>query len=657
MSDKLSIRTNHYKLPYRPDIDGLRAIAVISVIIFHTFPRILKGGFVGVDIFFVISGYLISSIIISDLKTSNFSLKQFYIRRIKRIFPCLLLVLYATYIIGWITLFDFEYKQLSKHIIAGSTFTSNFTLLKESGYFDSTSETKPLLHLWSLAIEEQFYIIWPLLIYVILSRNINLTVCLVTAFITSFTLNLITINLNTSTAFYMPHTRFWELIIGSILAHIEINKPQITNYLKHRKFQSLTSAIGWALILISLFSIRKNHIFPGAIALLPTIGTALIIASGSTNFLSKILSNKIIVFIGLISFPLYLWHWPIISFLNIIYGHSQPIMYKVYAIATTFCLATLTFYFVEKPIRFHSRKFIPSILIIFIASIGVIGYYSVRSDGLPNRDANMHYLQSKYSLTRQANINEECKNYINNINPTFDYCMFHNAGSDHTIAIIGDSHAHTAYDGLYKALEQKTINTVLLSNSGCPSLIGAEYGDNSIKKEECRKKINDILSLITNKTDIKTVLIFARSTLYTTGKYFGGASGNNLDYIPIPMNQFKESLKNTIGIIERAGKTAYYVTENPELINHPIDCINRPFKQSSITCDVPKTIVESRHEEFFNMLKALNSKNIIQTIDIFCPNDTCISSINGDSLYIDYDHLSLLGSDLQASFITQHILH
>ena len=210
---------------YRPDIDGLRALAIISVVLFHTFPSVIRGGFVGVDIFFVISGFLISTIIVENLGAGTFSFREFYIRRIRRIFPSLIIILITTYLIGWFFLLADEYKQLGKHIAGGATFVSNVVLWKNSGYFDSAAEMKPLLHLWSLAIEEQFYIIWPLLIWFSWKRNLNLLIVTVSLLAISFTLNLITIQHNAIIDFYAPHTRFWELLAGGVLAQKNIKHP------------------------------------------------------------------------------------------------------------------------------------------------------------------------------------------------------------------------------------------------------------------------------------------------------------------------------------------------------------------------------------------------------------------------------------------------
>jgi peptidoglycan/LPS O-acetylase OafA/YrhL len=219
---------------YRSDIDGLRAIAVLSVVGFHAFPSHIKGGFVGVDIFFVISGFLISTIIYGSLERGSFSFVEFYSRRIKRIFPALLLVLFTVLAAGWILLLPDEYKQLGKHVAGGAGFIANFVLWNESGYFDNAAETKPLLHLWSLGIEEQYYIVWPLFLWVIWKTRLNLLFLTIVATLASFAFNVSQISSDPVGTFYSPLTRFWELFVGSVLAWVTLHQPtesQVQNLL------------------------------------------------------------------------------------------------------------------------------------------------------------------------------------------------------------------------------------------------------------------------------------------------------------------------------------------------------------------------------------------------------------------------------------------
>lgn len=282
---------------YRADIDGLRAVAVLSVLLFHAYPKLMPGGFIGVDIFFVISGFLISTIIFQSLARGEFSFMDFYARRIRRIFPALIVVMLATFLIGWFVLFPDEYKQLGKHIMGGALFVSNFVLWKESGYFDSAAETKPLLHLWSLGIEEQFYILFPLAVWLAWRARMNLLALVVLIGLLSFGLNLHRVYQDPIGAFYLPHYRFWELMAGSLLALLVMKDSGWIKKL-HSRFElaaarlslrrgamaqpgvalaNIKSCVGMALIVVALCMVHKGVHFPGKWAVLPVAGAVLVI--------------------------------------------------------------------------------------------------------------------------------------------------------------------------------------------------------------------------------------------------------------------------------------------------------------------------------------------------------------------------------------------
>lgn len=279
---------------HRSDIDGLRAFAVVLVVIFHSFPDWLPSGFIGVDIFFVISGYLISTIIFNELKRNNFSIIQFYTRRVNRIFPAQLIVLISCMIYGWFFLLQSEYLELGKHLAGGAGFVSNLVLWGEAGYFDVKAETKPLLHLWSLGIEEQFYFIWPLLAFMIWRFSTRRIFMISLIFSLSFLLNLFLVKNSGTSAFYLPFPRFWELLGGSILACLSVfNTDRPKWFSKSRSRIDITflsnfvSALGFILIIIALFITNKERDFPGWLAVLPVMGTCFILWSGETSFLNK----------------------------------------------------------------------------------------------------------------------------------------------------------------------------------------------------------------------------------------------------------------------------------------------------------------------------------------------------------------------------------
>lgn len=394
---------------YHPDIDGLRAIACLAVVFFHAFPHALKdtfqGGFIGVDIFFVISGYLISSILYKKIYASDVSftsnLLDFYVRRVRRIFPALIAVLLFLIVVGNIEFFEDEYKRLSLHLFGGATYISNFILYSEDGgYFDVGVDKKPLLHLWSLGVEEQFYIIFPLFLYLIYKCKINLLLCLIAFTVVSFALNVYDVYTGfSSKSFFMPYTRFWELSSGALLAYFNCfakTKVESESSIKRGNYLSIAGLV----VLALGFLILKNsaHNFPGVKALLPILGSVLIIAAGPNAVVNKyILSHKVLVFLGLISYPLYLWHWPILSVCNIIEAGLPSRTIRISAVVLSIVLATLTYYFIEPKLRYgkNGNKKALGLFLVMLA----IGVYGIT--------------EYKYSYTQ--NLNSRLKNELSNV--------------------------------------------------------------------------------------------------------------------------------------------------------------------------------------------------------------------------------------------------
>jgi peptidoglycan/LPS O-acetylase OafA/YrhL len=337
---------------YRPDIDGLRAVAVGSVILFHCWPLWFVSGFVGVDIFFVISGYLITTILLTQLEEGKFSILDFYSRRVRRIFPALLVVLAATLIFSWVILLHGEFVQVGKHVAAGGGFVANLVLWAESGYFDSSASVKPLLHLWSLGVEEQFYILWPLILWLVFVRRLNFLLVTALIFVASMALNVIQIDSNPTAAFYSPLTRFWELMSGGVGAYLQLHRPAWSDSRK-----KLASLAGTALLIASFTLIKPQSLFPGWWALLPVGGAFLLIMAGPAAAVNRyLLGNKLAVRIGLISYPLYLWHWPLLSFAFIIYGEKPSYQLKAGLMVGAVVLAYLTYRLLEIPLRAYKNK-------------------------------------------------------------------------------------------------------------------------------------------------------------------------------------------------------------------------------------------------------------------------------------------------------------
>jgi peptidoglycan/LPS O-acetylase OafA/YrhL len=331
---------------YRPDIDGLRAIAVLLVVLFHAFPDAMPGGFIGVDVFFVISGFLITGIIARELDLGRFSLLGFYTRRIRRIFPALLVVLCAVLVLGWLWMLPQAYTRLSADVVASAAFAANIALWLQSGYFDVESAKKPLLHLWSLGIEEQFYLFWPLIL--MLAARLRLSLLMVASAIGlgSFVLNVALIGADPVATFYLPFTRAFELLTGAALACA-------WNRLGHGAAASnFRAGTGFVLIAAASAILSAHSAFPGWWALLPVIGSALLLSAPAAWSARRLLASAPMVWIGKISYPLYLWHWPLLVFFAIIKFAPPTLLERGLIVGLSFLLAFATYRLVEIPFRF-----------------------------------------------------------------------------------------------------------------------------------------------------------------------------------------------------------------------------------------------------------------------------------------------------------------
>jgi peptidoglycan/LPS O-acetylase OafA/YrhL len=486
---------------YRPDIDGLRAVAVLSVVAFHAFPNSLRSGFVGVDIFLVISGFLITSIILNGVTKGQFSFVTFYARRIKRIFPALIVVLIACLLAGWFLLFADEYRYLGKHTAAGAGFVSNFALWQESNYFDVAANRKILLHLWSLGIEEQFYLIWPALIWVAWRLRLNSFILFATVFTASVIYSIEETPLDPIAAFYSPAARFWELAAGSLLAHITFFAPRPATWIEHtvativsavlfqrgdidkdKVYRDFLSTTGMALIFSSVFIITRRNEFPGWWALMPVAGAYLTIAAGPAAWLNRLLlSNQIMVWFGTISYPLYLWHWPLLAFARNFYGRTPPASLHAALVLIAIVLAWLTYRYVEKSVRFGYRQvWIAPALTVAMLVIGALGAVDFSYNGFSGRlNEDRASYAAYFDPASQLMRDEvrvfgafECSFYswdatVPTLAPrkAIDPSCY-TRHSNKSLLIIGDSNGADLYHGLKEVLPND-ISVLLIYSSNC----------------------------------------------------------------------------------------------------------------------------------------------------------------------------------------------
>jgi peptidoglycan/LPS O-acetylase OafA/YrhL len=370
ITHRLQLATLQFGTPpphtYRSDIDGLRAIAVLAVVLYHFFPAQLPGGYVGVDVFFVISGYLITQIILGKLVTQQWSIVDFYVRRIRRILPAVTVMLVVTIGMGWLFFAGAEWQQLGQHVAAGVGFFANILLYTDVNYFNADITYKPLLHLWSLGVEEQFYIGWPIALAIAYRQRHNIGYLMVGIVLLSFLSNIMLVARDPDAAFYLPFTRMWELAIGGLLA-LRALTPHTT--LTHAQRHTL-SVSGLVAIIASCWLFDNTIFFPGYWALIPVLGTTALIAAGPQGFVNAhLFSRKLLVQIGLISFPLYLWHWPVLRF-GSLFIETITLPQAVLLIALSVGLAIVSYLAVEKPLR-HGRWSHVSPRAILATTIGV----------------------------------------------------------------------------------------------------------------------------------------------------------------------------------------------------------------------------------------------------------------------------------------------
>jgi len=454
--------------PYRPDIDGLRAVSILLVVLFHAHPWLVPGGFVGVDVFFVISGFLISRIILSQCDAGSFSLSNFYARRIRRIVPALLTVLIATSAIGWFVLLPDQFILLGKNIVASVAFAANLYQLGQTSYFALDAGDNPLLHLWSLGVEEQFYILWPLTL-LLLSGSIRRARWIGLIGLASFCISLSIFAGYTDWAFYSPLPRAWELLAGALLAERDLGSE-----IWRRKLpDNVLSTIGIAAILVAAFALDRTRLFPGLYALLPVVGAALIIASPNGWVNRLVLSNRLMVWIGLISYPLYLWHWPLFSYLAIL-RNGVPNFLEIWAAGiAAIMLSALTYRFVEIPLRHRSG--VVAKLSTGMALVGAFGIVAISVHGFGFRFSPQ--IQEIARIRPQDNSGFRDKCFHEAPGAAFsEQCI--EEGTKPLVFLWGDSTAGALFPGL-KAAESKrgSFRLARYTSPGCAPIL--DTGTNS----------------------------------------------------------------------------------------------------------------------------------------------------------------------------------
>jgi peptidoglycan/LPS O-acetylase OafA/YrhL len=452
---------------YRPDIDGLRAVAVLLVVNFHAFPDAMPGGFVGVDVFFVISGFLITGIIARELKSHGFSLLGFYSRRVRRIFPALIVVLAAVLVLGWMWMLPSAYSKLSSDVFASAAFSANIALLLQSGYFDIESAKKPLLHLWSLGIEEQFYLVWPLLLMLCARLRLNLLWVAISVGLASFILNVVVIGTDPVATFYLPFTRAFELLAGAALA-CAWERPSQSATAANRR-----ACAGIALIATAAAVLDARSAFPGWWALLPVAGAALLLSAPSAWVCRHWLASPPMVWIGQISYPLYLWHWPLLVFFAIIKFAPLTLLERGLIVGLSILLAWLTYRSVERPFRFGRPLPIKTVgLCAGMVLMAVAGGVIVAGRGFEFRlPAEIRAMTDVPEQNSQWRIHQ-CLLDLSHETSFADDCV--DQSRKPRLLLWGDSTAAALMPGLRKAQESRDFGIAQFTQTSCIPAINAD---------------------------------------------------------------------------------------------------------------------------------------------------------------------------------------
>lgn len=648
---------------YRPDIDGMRALAVLAVVAYHYSPANLPGGFIGVDVFFVISGYLITGILVKAIEGNEFSsfrglLEDFYQRRIRRIFPSLILVLTACLFIGWLVLFAAEYERLGKYVAAGAGYVENFVLWHEAGYFDHASIDKTLLHLWSLSVEEQFYIAWPLLLWLITRRRWSLLRSIGLIAAATFVLNISLVFSGHAThAFYSPISRTWELMAGAWLAVAHRHGlPWLSGW------STAQSWGGMALVAAGLVLIQPTSAFPGFWALLPVLGTGLIINAGPNTFLNgRLLSWRPTVWIGLISYPLYLWHWALLSLVVIVFGDNNPAFRhasRVALIVVSFLLAWLSYRYFENPIRKSRRAFTALSLTAAVALLGLAGLAVFAMSGLPDRPASFVSVKAEeYVKSMQLGSLANARNCFNpQTNMTFLqkqgrdaylpeqwYCAMGDTQSKTVVLAYGDSHARAMIPTLDKYGRATHTRIVFASIGSCLPLtdlvVRTDYPQACL---ELSRKAFQFASEVQPKA---VVLIQTWASYMGPGKIHARNSITGEQAL-------RSALRETLDSYQKLGIPVVLMEDNPHQrtpvpkasIRFAKDPSDRKLNATAVT----RSDYEQQQAKANAILNSVASQSPLTSVlavsNALCNAEICPWAMQHEFLYYDAGHLSKAGA-------------
>lgn len=637
---------------YRADIDGLRAIAILAVILYHAYPDKLKGGFTGVDIFFVISGFLISSILFTGLRDGSFRFHRFYANRIRRLFPALILVLLTCLAAGWFLLLPDEYASLGRHVQASAVFVQNFVLQAEIGYFDTAAELKPLLHLWSLAVEEQFYLLYPLILWLLRRTGLGVLPALAVLATVSFASNLYWSGTAPERAFFFPDTRFWELWAGGLLAYVHLHHRERALRALGRVLAPLRrssargsdaapcdalSIAGLLLLAASVLLVRREPAFPGFWAVLPVFGTSLLIFAGPDSRVNRmLLANRRMVAIGLISYPLYLWHWPLMSFVRIFNQDSRATM--ALCIIASFVLAFLTCRYIENPIRFGRRsRWRIAGLAACIGIAGLLGLALDQSRGVPERrtSTGLTFAQLNGTFAPNHVLREHCVRFTEPYECT--------TGEPPVAMLWGDSYAmHLAGALIRSATPLPFVQKAMPNCRPIADVTHTRHGADW--RAECLRKNRDTLAWLEANPHVRYVILSGTFAELEDG---GQAHFSDGHIRRLSAEEWTRQLGETLRRVRAMGRMPVIVAPPPRTGGDLGRCVvaRHMLGGHPERCDFP--LSAQKAGAVYVALEAVAAEHgvpLIRISDLTCPDGMCRTSLGSAPLYRDRGHLSVPGS-------------
>jgi peptidoglycan/LPS O-acetylase OafA/YrhL len=652
----------HAQSEFRRDINGLRAIAVAAVVLFHFSIPGFQGGFIGVDIFFVVSGYLITGMIYPRLRKGTFSIVGFYINRGQRIIPALAFLCLSLLTLGWFFLLPFEYKLLGKHAAGSIGFVSNMLNWTEGGYFDSAARDKWLLHTWSLSVEWQFYLLFPLILILLVGpARAHARWVVVFLAIVSLGISAYLANHAPTEAFYFLHSRAWEMLAGAIV------------YLFPIRVSSRASAVlewaGLSLILAGAVACDVNMAWPGFAALVPVIGAVLIIVAGQPaidhNRESIITGNPLFQFLGTISYSIYLWHWPVVVALNFFGRINQPVWIGS-GISLSVLLGYLSFHFIETPARkrgvdspiFRSRKHLPAIAgqLAMIVVVGAFGAEVFATNGVPFRMTDSVRIASM----EVENINPLTKKCFRESGPTSPSCIVGKHSDNVSVIVIGDSHANALISAVTDALPNTAKGGALFLGYGlCPTITGVRIiGKNA--DHQCAKFMGDTFAKLAIERSGLPVVVINRTSFYVWG---GVPESNSTVSASVRIIDFSQASHIVDDQYLNEFRARYVESMCLLSRNHPV-YVTKPIPEFSF--DVPRTLAkrlqadnnaqdiaisvaeyESRNRFATSLMREAQDKcgvHLLDPVPYLCPDGKCMGSLHNRPLYFDSNHLSEYGN-------------